>query len=68
MVNIWKDLTLEKEKEYIDWTIDNWTPNIEINDLWHPVVRSTWQKLDAGYKIICRQIMADFEQQNKEII
>ncbi len=57
--NIWKDLTPEEVREFVEWALDNWKPNTQINKVWHPVVRNTWEKLDEAFATAKKQILAD---------
>ncbi len=59
--NIWKDLTPEEVHEFVEWALDNWKPNTQINKVWHPVVRNTWGKLDGAFAVAKRQILADYK-------
>ncbi len=60
-LSIWKDLRPEEVREFVEWALDNWTPNTQINKLWHPVVRNTWGKLDEAFSVAKKQILADFK-------
>ena len=41
---LWRDLPPEEVKEFVQWARDNWKPDTQINSVWHPIVRSTWEK------------------------
>lgn len=56
---LWRDLKPEEVKEFVQWALDNWKPDTQINNVWHPVVRSTWGKLDEAFANAKRQILAD---------
>jgi trehalose/maltose hydrolase-like predicted phosphorylase len=60
-MQIWRDLSPEEVKEFVQWALDNWKPDTQINNVWHPVVRSTWGKLDEAFATAKRQIMADYK-------
>jgi hypothetical protein len=60
-MHIWRDLQPEEVKEFVQWTLDNWKPDTQINNVWHPVVRNTWGKLDEVFATAKRQIMADYK-------
>jgi len=47
-MQIWRELKPEEVKEFTQWALDNWKPDTLINNMWHPVVRSTWGKLDEA--------------------
>jgi len=59
-MHLWRDLPLEEVKEFVQWALDNWKPGTQINNVWHPVVRSTWGKLDEAFTTTKRQILADY--------
>ena len=61
MVNIWRDLTHDEVREFVEWVLANWKPCTEVNPVWHPVVRSTWGKLDSMFATAKTQILADFD-------
>lgn len=56
---IWRTLSVEEVKQFVQWTLDNWRPNTKINIDWNPVVRFIWVKLDASFAIAKAQILAD---------
>jgi hypothetical protein len=58
-MQIWRELKPEEVKEFTQWALDNWKPDTQINNVWHPVVRSTWGKLDEAFATAKRQILAD---------
>jgi hypothetical protein len=58
---LWRDLPPEEVKEFVQWVLDNWKPNTHINNVWHPVVRNTWGKLDEAFATAKRQILADYK-------
>jgi hypothetical protein len=60
MMSLWRDLQPEEVKEFFQCALDNWKPDTQINNVWHPVVRSTWGKLDVAFATAKRQIMADY--------
>jgi len=60
-MHLWRDLPLEEVKEFVQWALDNWKPDTQINNVWHPVVRSTWGKLDEAFATAKRQILADYK-------
>ena len=39
MSSLFKDLTPEEQKEYRQWARDNYEPGMEVNPVWHPIVR-----------------------------
>jgi len=43
---LFRTLSPEEEKEFKEYTHDNWTPSTAINEVWHPVVRDEWEKMD----------------------
>lgn len=61
-VNIWRDLSPEDVREFIQWALDNWKPNTSVNPVWHPVIRRTWSQLDASFETSKKQILADMEE------
>lgn len=61
-LNIRKELTPEEAREFVQWALDNWKPDTEMNNLWHPVVRNTWGKLDEVFATAKRQILADVDE------
>ena len=56
---IWRTLSVEEVKGFVQWALDNWKPNTEISIDWNPVVRFTWMKLDASFATAKVQILAD---------
>lgn len=38
-----------EQNEFRQWARDNWMPNTEPSELWHPVVRDEWRKLDEEH-------------------
>ncbi len=60
-MQLWRDLQPEEVKEFVQWALDNWKPDTQINNVWHPVVRSTWGKLDEVFATAKRQILADYK-------
>jgi len=60
-MHLWRDLPSEEVKEFVQWALDNWKPDTQINNVWHPVVRNTWGKLDEAFATAKRQIMADYK-------
>lgn len=58
-MQIWRDLQAEEIKEFVQWALENWKPDTQINNVWHPIVRSTWGKLDEAFAKAKRQILAD---------
>ena len=60
-MHIWRDLKPEEVKEFVQWALDNWKPDTQINNVWHTVVRSTWGKLDESFATTKRQILADYK-------
>ena len=60
-MHIWRDLQPNEVKEFVQWALDNWKPDTQINNVWHPVVRNTWGKLDESFATAKRQIMADYK-------
>ncbi len=61
-LNIWKDLSPEEVREFVQWALDNWKPNTEVNKVWHPVIRRTWSQLDESFATAKRQILADVNE------
>ncbi|MBU4223337.1 MAG: hypothetical protein KKA10_17240 [Euryarchaeota archaeon] len=59
-MHLWRDLPPEEVKEFVQWALDNWKPDTQINNVWHPVVRNTWGKLDESFATTKRQILADY--------
>ena len=37
--SLFRDLNTEEEQQFRSWARDNWTPGMEINNFWHPVIR-----------------------------
>jgi len=60
-MQIWRELKPEEVKEFTQWALDNWKPDTQINNVWHPIVRSTWGKLDEAFAIAKRHILADYK-------
>ena len=60
-MHLWRDLQLEEVDEFVQWALDNWKPDTQINNVWHPVVSSTWGKLDEAFATAKRQILADYK-------
>ena len=60
-MHLWRDLPPEEVKEFVQWALDNWKPDTHINNVWHPVVRNTWGKLDEAFTTAKRQILADYK-------
>ena len=58
---LWRDLPHEEVKEFVQWALDNWKPDTQINNVWHPVVRNTWGKLDEAFATAKRQVLADYK-------
>ena len=58
---LWRDLPPEEVKEFVQWVLENWKPDTQINNVWHPVVRNTWGKLDESFATAKRQILADYK-------
>ena len=46
-MNDWmfKTLTPDEEDKFRQWARENWKPNKEPSDIWHPVVRDEWTKI-----------------------
>jgi hypothetical protein len=63
-MQIWRDLQPEEVKEFVQWSLDNWKPDTQINNVWHPVVR-TWGKLDEAFATAKRQILADYKDMSE---
>ncbi len=61
-VNIWRDLSPEEVREFVQWALDNWKPNTEPDKMWHPVIRHTWSQLDQSFATSKKQILADMEE------
>ena len=61
-LNIWRDLSPEEVREFIQWALDNWKPNTEVNKVWHPVIRRTWSQLDESFVTAKKQILADVDE------
>jgi hypothetical protein len=61
-LNIWRDLSPEEVREFVQWTLDNWKPNTPVSEIWHPVVRHTWSQLDQSFTTAKKQILADMEE------
>ena len=59
-LTIWKDLTPNETKEFIEWTLDNWKPDTPAKQIWHPLIRKTWEKLDEAFAITKREIRFDY--------
>ena len=64
-MHLWRDLAPEEVKEFVQWVLDNWKPDTQINSVWHPVVRSTWGKLDEAFATAKRQILADYKDMSE---
>lgn len=45
---LFRELSVEEEQEFRQWARDNWTPGSEPNQVWHPVVRDEWKKIDEN--------------------
>lgn len=60
--NIFRELSPEEAKEFVNWTLDNWKPNTPVNSVWHPLIRRTWSQLDASFETSKKQILADMEE------
>ena len=61
-LNIWRDLSPEEVREFVQWALGNWKPNIEVNKVWHPVIRRTWSQLDGSFATVKRQILVDVDE------
>jgi hypothetical protein len=61
-LNIWKDLSPEEVREFVQWALDNWKPNTEMNKVWHPAIRRTWSQLDESFATAKRLILADVDK------
>ena len=61
-LNIWRDLSPEEVREFVQWAIDNWKPSAEVNKVWHPVIRRTWSQLDESFATAKKQILADVDE------
>ena len=44
-MKLFRDLTPEEEPEFRQWAIDNFDPNVEPSEIWHPVVVAEWNRL-----------------------
>jgi hypothetical protein len=64
-MDIWRDLPPKEVEEFVQWALDNWKPDTQINNVWHPVVRSTWGKLDEAFATAKRQILADYKDMSE---
>ena len=64
-MHIWRDLPSVEVREFVQWALDNWKPDTQINNVWHPVVRSTWGKLDEAFATAKRQIIADIKNMSE---
>ncbi len=62
---LWRDLPPEEVKEFVQWALDNWKIDTQINNIWHPVARSTWGKLDEAFAAAKRQILADYKDMSE---
>ena len=38
-MDMFKELSPAEEKDFRQWARDNHTPDMEVNPMWHPVVR-----------------------------
>lgn len=45
IVKMFRDLSPEEEEEFRQWARDNFSPEKEISECWHPVVVDEWKKL-----------------------
>ncbi len=60
--NIWKDLSPEEVREFVQWALDNWKPNTEVNRVWHPVIWRSWSQLDESFATAKKQILTDADE------
>ena len=50
--SFFRKLDPEEEEKFREWARENWLPDKECNELWHPVVRDEWEKITEDYKSI----------------
>lgn len=48
---LFRILTASEEITFRQWARDNFVPDIEVKDIWHPIVRDELTKLQADYCI-----------------
>lgn len=46
---LFRDLTEQEVQEFKQWAHDNFDPNEEPNELWHPVIRAEWAAIAEEY-------------------
>lgn len=46
---LFKDLTLDEEKQFRQWAHENFKIDQEPNELWHPVIRWEWAKIKNNH-------------------
>jgi hypothetical protein len=49
--DFFQKLEPKEEELFRQWARDTFTPNMEVNPLWHPVVREEIAKLQATVKV-----------------
>ena len=49
---MFKDLTLDEEKQFRQWAHENFQIDQEPNELWHPVIRLEWAKIKNNLNAI----------------
>jgi hypothetical protein len=42
---MFRQLDDEEEQEFRQWARQNWTPDQEIDEIWHPVIRDECRKM-----------------------
>jgi trehalose/maltose hydrolase-like predicted phosphorylase len=66
-MHLWRNLPPEEIRDFVQWALENWKPDTQINNVWHPVVRSTWGKLDEAFATAKRQILADYKDLSESV-
>ena len=47
---MFRELSDSERQEFVEWAREQFEPNTEPNQLWHPVVREEWARLQAEYE------------------
>ena len=49
---LFRTLNPSEEKEFKTYAHDEWSPNTATSDVWHPVVRDEWSRMDNLSKAV----------------
>ena len=49
---LFRTLNPSEEKKFKAYAHDEWSPNTETSDVWHPIVRDEWSRMDNLSKAV----------------